>query len=191
MDIDIDLKTNFDPNEIFDIVNASMEENGTLRKHPAGVYFQKVPVDVETGLSAIPYKHTEDMGFLKIDFLHLSLLDDFKNKKQIRELVNREPDWSLLESEDIVKQLFHIGNHFDVVSQVKPQSVLELSDILALIRPGKRDLLELYLDDPVSIRPELYTKRINSDMRKSHTIPYALLIVLQLHLIKAQNENTT
>ena len=84
--------------------------------------------------------------------------------------------------------MFHIGNHFDIVNKVKPKSVIELSDILALIRPGKKKLLDSYLESPEAVRPELFTKRINSDMRRSHTIPYALLIVLQLHLVKQNNE---
>ena len=191
MDIDIDLKTDFNPNDYFNITHASMVENGHLKKHPAGVYFQFIPEDKVTGLSAIPYKESEDIGFLKIDMLHLSLLNEFSNKSQIRELLKKEPNWSLLEDENIVKKLFHIGNHFDVVEIIKPKSVLELSDILALIRPGKRKLLEEYIESPEKTRKELYTKRINSDMRKSHTIPYALLIVLQLHLLENSNENTS
>jgi len=191
MDIDIDLRPDFKPEKFFNIVSASMEENGELRKHPAGIYFQNIPVDKETGLSAIPYKNTEDIGYIKIDFLHLSLLNKFKDKNQMRSLLKKDPNWQLLENEHIVSELFHIGNHFDIVKRVKPQSVLELSDIMALIRPGKKHLLDAYLNNREETRKELYTKRINSDMRKSHTIPYALLIVLQLHLIERNYENST
>lgn len=182
MDIDIDLKTTFNPDEHFSITHASMNEHGELRKHPAGVYFQDIPKDKKTGLAAITYKESEDAGYTKIDFLHLSLLNDFNNKAEIRQLLKTEPDWSLLEDEEVVKTLFHIGNHGDLVKLIQPKSVLELSDILALMRPGKMKLLEEYMESPEKTRKELYTKRINSDMRKSHTIPYALLIVLQLHL---------
>ena len=188
MDIDIDLKPDFNPDALFNVVHASMEENGIIRKHPAGVYFQNIPLDSETGLSAIPYKESEEMGYMKIDFLHLTLLNKFKNKTQMTRLLKIEPNWSLLEDEKTVKGLFHIGNHFDLVSKIKPTSVQQLSDILALIRPGKRNMLDAYLKSPESVRPELYTKRINSDMRKSHTIPYALLIVLQLHTIEHTDE---
>ena len=51
MDIDIDLRPDFDPDTLFDITHASMEENGKLRKHQAGVYFQGIPVDKNSGLS--------------------------------------------------------------------------------------------------------------------------------------------
>ena len=65
MDIDIDLRPNFNPDNLFDVVHASMVENGDLRKHPAGVYFQNITVDKETGLSAIPYKESEDDCYMK------------------------------------------------------------------------------------------------------------------------------
>jgi hypothetical protein len=183
MDIDIDLPVDFEPLDYFNVVRASMVENGELKKHPAGVYFQNIPKDSETGLAAIPYKETEDIGFTKIDFLHLSMLKKFNSKRQIKEFLKREPEWSLLEDPKVVKHLFHIGKHFDVISRINPRSVIEIADVLALIRPGKMKLMDDYLQDKAGTRPELYTKRINSDMRKAHAVSYALLIVLQLHLI--------
>ena len=190
MDIDIDLPKSFDPDEYFQITHALMVEDGDTRKHPAGVYFQNIPRDAESGLAAIPYKKTEDLGFTKIDLLHLALLENFDSKAQIKSLLKREPDWSILDDPEKVKTLFHIGNHFDVVNRVKPTSVLQLADIMALIRPGKRKLLDAYINNPEQTREELYTKRINSDMRKAHAVSYALLIVLQLHLIGAENGNS-
>ncbi len=98
MDIDIDLKTDFDPQKYFkEAVRASMVKNGELIKHPAGAYFQPIPVDSVTGLSAIPYEQAEEAGYFKIDFLHLSTLDFFDNKQQIRTLIKKEPDWLLLQ----------------------------------------------------------------------------------------------
>lgn len=185
MDIDIDLPTNFKPKEHFDVIHASMVEDGVLKKHNAGVYFQNIPVDTITGLSAIPYKDTEVEGFIKIDMLHLSFLNHFNSKKEIKGLLKKEPNWNLLKSRKTIKKLFHIGNHADVVLKVKPKSISDLSDILALIRPSKQKLLNKYLKNKKSVLEELYTKRQPSDMRKSHTVPYAMIIVLQLHLIGA------
>lgn len=185
MDIDIDLPTNFNPKKYFNVVQASIVEKDVLKKHNAGVYFQNVPIDTITGLSAIPYKETEDEGFLKIDMLHLSFLNIFKNKTELKILLKKDPDWSLLCKKKNVKKLFHIGNHYDIVSRVKPTSINDISDILALIRPNKRKLLDKYIKNKDSVIVELYTKRSSSDMRKSHTIPYAMIIVLQLHLLHA------
>ena len=187
MDVDIDFPTTFNPLDYFDTaIRASMVKNGKLVKHPAGIYFQDIPVDNITDLAAIPYKEAERLDFFKVDFLHLSLLDNFKHKDEIRALIEIEPDWLLLESPNIVQHLFQIHQHFDVIIQVKPKSVIELADCIALIRPAKRYLLDYYIKNPLIIRPEIYSKPENGKyyFKKSHAIAYALTIVLQLHLIK-------
>jgi len=185
MDIDIDLEPDFDPTKLFrKIVPASQVKDGELAKHNVGYYFQEIPIDVITGYSAIPYKQTEEFGYYKIDLLKVNILKHFKSKQEMRQLVKEEPDWALLKDESVVKKLFHLGNHYDIVSKVQPTNVQELADVFALIRPHKKVLLDKYLKNPKRLRPELYTKRQAGDMRKAHAIAYALLIVLQLHLIK-------
>lgn len=190
MDIDIDLKTNFDPLVYFkDAVRASMVKNDDLVKHPAGAYLQTMPIDPITGLAAIPYDQAEQMGFTKIDFLHLSILDNFESKREIKVLLDAEPDWFLLESADVVKKLFQLHNHYDLVQQVKPRNVPHLADCIALIRPLKRKFLGAYLKDPKLIRSQVLYKREEGDktsFKRCHAIAYALTIVLQLHLIKAK-----
>lgn len=186
MDIDIDIKPSADTLGLFpSATHASIVEKGKLKKHLVGHYFQNIPKDEVTQLSAIPYDKAEDYGFIKIDLLNLSLLDIFNSKKEIKVLLKKEPDWDILTDPNVVKKCFHISNHFDLINKVKPKSVLELADVLALIRPNKINLLNKYLKDREKCRPELYCKTDKSDLRKSHAIPYALLIVLQLHLIKA------
>jgi len=186
MDIDIDLPSTFRPQQTFkQVVTASMVKDGELLKHPCGVYFQTVPVDQTTGLAAIPYEEASVLGYFKIDFLHLTVLDYFKSKEEVRELAKKEPDWNLLLIEDNVFKLFQISKHYNIISRVKPKSVIELADIIALIRPGKRQLLDDYLANKEKIRPLLY-RQANDDkssFRKSHAIAYAMTIVLQLHLI--------
>lgn len=187
MDIDIDFKTDFNPIDYFkEGVEASIVKDGQLTRHPAGVYLQSIPKDKMTGLSAIPYKEAEDMGYFKIDFLHISLLDDFKSKEEIRELAKLEPDWSLLEKQQVVEKLFQIHRHYDVVQIVNPKSVEDLADCVALIRPGKKHLLKFYRENKDFIRNELYKKPDDPEkyyFKKSHALAYAMNIVLQLHLI--------
>lgn len=188
MDVDIDFPTSFDPLEIFSTaVRASMLRDGKLSKHPAGAYFQRAPVDSITGLSAIPFKQAEDVGYMKIDFLHLSVLNDFDNKDEIRALLKVEPDWMLLQQPGVVAKLFQIHKNHELLYRVKPTSVIELADCIALIRPGKIVLVDAYLKNRVATRKILYTKAENDKyvFKKSHAIAYALTIVLQLHLIKA------
>lgn len=184
MDVDIDLKTSFNTHDYFDVISASMVKNKELKRHNVGVYFQNIPQDSMTKLSAIPYKQAEELGFLKIDFLHLEILNHFDNNNQIDVLSKTDPDWSLLESEDNVKKLFQISKQFKLIDMVKPKSIDMLADCLAIMRPGKRQLLYKYLENPKEIKKLLYLKDSNFSFKRSHAIAYATTIVLQMHLLK-------
>lgn len=189
MDIDIDVPTKVKATELFpDVVPASLNENGKLKKHNVGYYFQPIPVDEKTGLSAISYDSAEKFNFFKIDIIPLKLLDSFDSKEHLRELMHEEPTWELLEQRKIVEKLFHIHNSFDVIYRVKPKAVMELADCLALIRPNKIKLIDKYVKakDKSEIRKALYHKEDASDLRKSHAIPYAYLIIAQLNLIERE-----
>lgn len=186
MDIDIDLKPDFKLERVFNnAVPASTVEKDEIKRHLVGAYFQKIPKDKITGLSAIPYETAEDFGYLKIDFLNLSLLNAFESKSEVLAFAKKEPKWKRLENREYVERLFHISKHYDIVNKVKPKSIMELADILALIRPGKMLLLDKYIKNPKITRKELYTKRQASDLRKSHAIAYATNIVINMNLIDA------
>lgn len=186
MDIDIDVKSDFRLERIFTkAVPASTIEKGEIKRHVVGAYFQHVPKDPISGLAAIPYEEAEELGYLKIDFLNLSLLAHFESKEEVLELARTEPKWDSLMKREFVEKLFHIAKHYDVVAKVKPRSIMELADILALIRPGKKILLDKYLKNKKLARKELYTKRQDSDLRKSHAIAYAVNIVINMHLVQA------
>ena len=185
MDIDIDIKPDTDVQKLFPTaIRSSMIEKDKIKPHNVGWHFQKVPVDKVTGLCAIPYDFSEDFNYFKIDMLHLKLLEYFENKDQMRKLLRIQPDWKLLKREDVVSKLFHLSKHHETVSEIAPTSIEELADVLALIRPNKRSLIPKYKKDKKATRVELYMKKDPSDLRKSHVIPYAMLIVLHLHLIK-------
>lgn len=187
MDIDIDVPPSVEPIKIFpDVTPGSMNERGVLKKHNVGYYFQPIPKDSKTGLAAISYKKALDFNYFKIDMISLKLLEQFKSKAELRRLMHKEPLWELLEERKIVEQLFHIHKSFHIVYAIKPKSVMELADCLALIRPNKIDLVDKYVKarDKENIRRILYEKTDASDLRKSHAIPYAYLIVAQLNLIE-------
>lgn len=184
MDIDIDTPSAFDPRDIFpDITCASMVNNGRFRKHPAGVYFQKLPSEPTQDIACVPYDIAPHFDLFKVDFLHLSLLDVFDSKAQIRELMTKDPNWNMLEDEDVVAELFQLKNHYDVIQLVQPRSIQELADCVALIRPGRRYLLDQYKADPVWARRELYKQPLPKGcFKKAHAIAYAFNISLQLHM---------
>lgn len=186
MDIDIDFKTDFSPKSILNWTRASLIRNGELGPHQCGYYPQNIPVDALTGLAAIPFDHAEEFGFTKIDFLHLSVLNHFQSREEIEQLVEIEPNWNLLLIPSEQKKLFQLSKHGEILNDIKPKSIEELADVLALIRPGKKNLVKLYRVKKDSIRKMLYAKDDEGySFKKSHAIAYAMVIVLQLHLISA------
>jgi hypothetical protein len=188
VDIDIDVKSDFRSEKIFPTaVRASVYKDEKLSPHPCGLYFQDVPKDPLSGLAAVPYDVGENLGCFKIDFLSVHVYDHFSSREEIKELLKHEPDWLLLSQPSVVVQLFQVSKHLELLSQLKPHSVIELADALALIRPQKRYLLKYYLEDPEQTREFLYKKEQGTEgyaFKKAHAIAYALVIVLQLHLIK-------
>lgn len=183
-DIDIDFPTSYRPSSIFPWTRACLVKNGYLSPHPCGVYPQRIPVDTVTGLAAIPYDPAEKLGYFKIDMLHLGVYDNFKSREEIEALLKVAPDWGLLLVSSEQKKLFQLSNHGDVLNSVKPRSIEELADVLALIRPGKKQLIKLYTTQRDHCRRILYAKDENGySFKKSHAIAYAMVIVLQLHLI--------
>ena len=189
-DIDIDTANSFNPSTFFGnsiVTKASMIKDGKLQGHPCGVYFQEVPVDPISKLAAIQYEDAEELGYFKVDFLHLNIYNHFKDKQEIKELLKVDPDWSLFNSPSTVSKLFQLSKHYDIINKVKPKSIMEVADLLALIRPGKTYVLNLYLRDKEKGRRELYKLDAdgNYSFKKAHAISYALVVVLQLHLISA------
>ena len=183
-DVDIDAPTTFNPLKLFPWVKASTVKNEELRPHPCGVYPQKIPVDTVSGLAAVPYEQAEELGYLKLDFLHLQLYDHFTSREEIDALLEIEPDWGLLTIPQEQKKLFQLSKHGDILDAVKPKCIEELADVLALIRPGKKQLVKLYKSQRDATRRILYAKDESGySFKRSHAIAYALVIVLQLHLI--------
>lgn len=183
-DIDIDVTSHFNPKNYFNCVNASIINNNQIKKHNVGVYLQNIPVDPITKLAAIPYNVAGDYHYFKIDMLHLSVLDIFENKQQMRDLLKIEPDWSILKYHDVVEKLFQLSKHYEVIDRIRPKSILEIADCMAIIRPGKRKYLDKYCQDRHHVRKFIYMKESETDFKKSHAIAYAHIVVLQLHLIK-------
>jgi hypothetical protein len=186
-DIDIDTAMDFIPEELFpEAVHASRVLNGELVRHPCGVYFQNIPRDRVTGLSAIPFREAEELGYTKLDLLHLSVYDHFSSREEIVQLLRMEPDWELLGDKEAVSKLFQLSRdiHWDTIQRIKPRDINALADTLALIRPGKKFLLSRYLQGEVT-QEELYRKDAKGyTFKKSHAVAYAHVIKLQLHLVK-------
>ena len=56
--------------------------------------------------------------------------EDIKDEAHLNKLLDTEPMWDLFGHKEIVEQLFHIGNHFEIVKQHMPTTIEQLAMIL-------------------------------------------------------------
>jgi DNA polymerase III alpha subunit len=181
-DIDIDFADRTKALEHFKHVVASIEDNGTFKKHNTGVYCTSVPHNPLTGLSTIDYKEAENRGYFKIDFLNVSVYEGVKDRQHLKQLMETEPLWDLLEQDDFTNLLFHVNGHGYLMRQMKPQSIEQLAMCLAMIRPAKRHLIGKTWNE---IGTEIWTKPDNDEyyFKKAHAVAYAHVVVVQMNLI--------
>jgi len=179
-DIDIDF---YDRNKVLELVPhhvAMRNQKGEEVKHNTGVYFTEIPHNPFTNLSTIDYEEAEKRGYFKVDFLNVSMYQDIRDEEHLISLL-KDPDWNLLTYKEIVDQLFHINNHFDIVNKLKPTSIEQLAAVLAIIRPAKRYLVDA---DWATINKEVWTKTDEGYFfKKSHAVAYAHAIVVQLNAL--------
>ena len=178
-DIDIDLKNRDDVLTKLKHIPASIITD-SVKKHNTGVYFHDMPYDPSTNLSTINYKEAEDLGYFKIDLLNVNIYEYVSNEAHLNRLLEREPDWDLLLNKEIVKQLFHIHDHYDIIAQMQPRSIDQLAMVLAIIRPAKRPLLG---ESWQTIQKQVWTKPKDNSyyFKKSHAVSYAYAIIVQLN----------
>lgn len=187
-DVDIDFPSTFEPTQVFPLwPRASVLQEGKLRPHPCGYYPQDIPIDPLTKLAAMPHDVAEENGFFKLDFLSLNVYNHFQSRDEIEQLIEIEPDWNLLLIPSVVTKLFQLSKHGELLRRLRPSSIEDVADALALIRPGKSELLALYLHDKPKGRAALYKQNTDGySFKKSHGTSYALVVILQLHLIDAE-----
>ena len=180
MDIDLDFANRDAALKLFKHIPASRLDKDKLVKHNTGVYLHEVPVDPLSGACSIPYNQTTE--YFKIDFLNVHIYNGIKNEDHLNKLLAHEPDWTLFEYKEIVDQLFHINGHFDVLLKTKPNTVEQLAAVLAMIRPAKRHLIG---KDWNTIFNEVWdhNNQTQYEFKKSHSISYALAIIVHLNLL--------
>lgn len=156
-------------------------------KHPSSVYFQNVPVNIETGFCAYNSKEATEHDFFKIDFLKNSIYENVRDEAHLDKLLNTEPLWELFEQKEIVQLLSQISEHYSILLKFKPKSIEELAIVIALIRPGKR---YLQTKSKEQIKKEIWIPTVDGGYyyKKSHAIAYAASIVVQLNLLVETNE---
>lgn len=184
-DIDIDVADRDKALQSLMYIPASMVFMDKKVNHNTGIYFQNVPTDPVYGFCSFTYKEAEDLGYFKIDILPNGIYEGVQSEEHLTTLLNTEPPWELFEDPDIVSLLAHIRDHFDVVNTIKPKSIEDLAICIAILRPGKRHLLE----KPRSTIDAEIWKRTEEGyfFKRSHAIAYAASIVVQLNLLVEQS----
>ncbi len=182
-DIDIDVLSRDKLLKNLPHIDARIDrEDDEYVKHVTGVYFQKIPYDPLTNMATIDHKDANEIGYMKIDFLNNSVYKGVRDEEHLNQLAAEEPQWDLLEYEDIVNKLVHIHNYADLVKRLKPTSIPQLAMILALIRPGKAHLRNKTWAE---IEKDVWVKPTDGSyyFKKSHSFAFALSIVVQLNLM--------
>ena len=181
-DIDIDFANRTPALDHFKHVAATIADNGTFKKHNTGIYCTSIPYNPITGISTIEYKQAEERGYFKIDFLNVGVYEGVRDRTHLKQLMETEPLWDLLEQDDFSNLLFHVNGHGSILKQTKPQSVEQLAAVLAMIRPAKRYLIGKTWNE---INLEVWEKPVNDDyyFKKAHAVAYAIVVVVQMNLI--------
>ena len=182
-DVDIDVFNRDILLEKLQHVTARIKRDGDeYVKHNTGVYFQRIPYDPMTNIATIDHKDANDIGYMKIDFLNNSVYKGVRDEEHLNSLIATEPQWDLLEHEDIIKNLVHIHDYPDLVRRLKPRTLPRLAMVLAIIRPGKAMLRN---EDWIEIEKDVWEKPTDGSyyFKKSHAHAFALSIIVQLNLM--------
>jgi DNA polymerase III alpha subunit len=181
-DIDIDFSDRTQALELFNHTGASRIDNGQVKPHNTGIYVTSIPKDERNNLSTIEYKTAEDRGYFKIDFLNVGVYEGVRDEEHLKQLMETEPLWDLLEQDDFNNLLFHVNGHGSILRQMKPKSVLQLAAVLAMIRPAKRHLIG---ESWTTVMETIWTKPEDSEyyFKKAHAVAYAMAVAVQMNLI--------
>lgn len=186
-DIDIDFADRDSALAGLKHARAMIARDSKTEKHNTGVYFQPIPRDPATNLATIDYKEAEKLGYFKVDFLNAGVYDGVKDDEHLKRLLAQEPKWELLLEKDFVELLFHVGDYANLLREYKPNSVVQLAMLLAMIRPGKKHLQGKSWKE---IEQEVWVRPTDGSyfFKKSHSISYAVAITVQMNFLVEQLE---
>jgi hypothetical protein len=182
-DIDIDLADRTQILSLIRHIPARQVNNDQIRRHNSGVYVTDIPYDAANGCAAIEYEAAESRGYFKIDLLNMSVYQLVQSPEHYQAMLDREPDWQRLwQDPDWSRSLVHIGNYVDLMTRMRPDSIVRMAAFISIIRPGKSHLQ----DRPWS---EVFASVWDGDdsrgyvFKKSHALSYSMLVALHMNLI--------
>jgi hypothetical protein len=178
-DIDIDFA---DRDVILSQLKHRVAKLDSGKKHNTGIYVTEVPHNPVDNLSTIEHKAAEQRGYFKLDFLNVSIYKDVRDNEHLEQLMNKEPQWELLEHNDFNNLVFHVAGHGNTLRAMQPKSVEQLAAVLAMIRPAKRHLIGQPWD---TVMKEVWSKPENGEyyFKKAHAVSYAMAVVVHMNLL--------
>ena len=183
MDIDIDSANRDQILKLISNVSASIHRNGSVVKHNTGVYVTDIPSDPVTGLCTIDYNSAEDLGYIKLDLLNVSLYERVKNSQHLDRLMHTEPDWNMLNNPDFVERIIHINNHYSTLQKMPEpvNSIPRMAMFLSVMRPAKRHLIGLPWKE---VAKTVWIKPSDGSyyFKHAHAISYAVLVAVNMNL---------
>jgi len=181
-DIDIDFA---DRDIVLSHIKHRVAKLDSGKKHNTGVYATEVPHNPVDNISTIEHKTAEERGYFKLDFLNVSIYKDVKDEAHLTQLMEKEPQWQLLEHDDFTNLLFHVSGHGEILRKLQPVTVEQLAAVLAIIRPAKRYLLN---SDWETISKEVWEKPKSNEyfFKKAHAFAYAMSVIVHMNLLCEQ-----
>ena len=183
-DIDIDFANRDQILNLLPHTAATIIKDKQAIKHNTGVYFTDIPTDPFEGFASVDYKQAEDIGYVKLDFLNVSLYNQINSEQHLIELMQQEPNWDKLYDRELCAQLIHVGNHYDTLIKMPEavNSIPRMAMFISVIRPAKRHLI----GKPWSEVAKTVWQRPDDDsyyFKQSHAVAYATLVAVNLNLL--------
>lgn len=191
-DIDIDFANREDIINKLNVTPAGIlrDDGSGLVKHNTGVYAARIPVDPFIGCASLDHREAEDRGYIKLDFLNVSLYQRVASEAHLDELMSTPPDWTKLNDRAFFEKLIHIGAHYDTMLKMPEpvDSIPRMAMFLAVIRPAKRHLIGKTWRE---VANTIWDKPDDGGyyFKKSHAIAYAHLVVVNMNLNLADQGN--
>jgi len=187
-DIDIDFADRDSVLKLIRYTPARQLHQGQVRRHNSGVYVTDIPYDPIHNCAALDYEEAEQRGYFKIDLLNMSVYQLVKNPEHYQAMLTATPPWDrLYQDTEWARQLVHVGNYTDLLKNMRPSTVPQMAAFISIIRPGKAHLQNQSWADVFSTvwdgdDSQGYT------FKKSHSLSYAMLVVLHMNLLNQADE---
>lgn len=178
-DIDIDLADRDRLLALIQHVPARQQD----RRHNSGIYVTDIPRDPVQNIAAIDYQTAEARGYFKIDLLNMSVYQLIRDAQHFDWILQQPVPWERAwQDPEWARQIVHVGNYVDLLSDMRPDSIPRMAAFISVIRPGKAHLQR----QPWAKVFESVWDGDDSQgyiFKKSHAISYAALVALHMRLV--------